>query len=115
MVRVPYAPEPLACWPRSGMRSRFWWASFSNRMKSCISTGPRGPAVILFWLSETGMPESVVRMGRLATECSCVRDTEFPAQQPLYGSIAFAFAPSPLDRVRQRDSREYKTYEFVLK
>src|SRR5882672_10405396 len=66
MVSVPWAPEPLACWPRSGMRSRFWWASFSNRTKSCISTGPRGPAVMLFWLSETGMPLSVVRVGRLA-------------------------------------------------
>src|SRR5437870_3955866 len=96
------------------MRSRFWWASFSNRMKSCISTGPRGPAVMLFWLSETGMPESVVRMGRLATDCSCVRGTEIPAQQPLCGSIAFAFAPSPTECAGE-NGRENKTYEFILK
>ena len=28
-VKVPCAPQPLACTTRSGMRSRFWWASFS--------------------------------------------------------------------------------------
>src|ERR1700716_3391539 len=63
------------------MRSRFWWASFSNRTKSCISTGPRGPAVMLFWLSETGMPLSVVSVGRLATDYSLLRDIEIPATQ----------------------------------
>ena len=29
-VKVPKAPEPLAWTTRSGMRSRFWWASFSS-------------------------------------------------------------------------------------
>jgi hypothetical protein len=27
---------------------------------------------MLFWLSETGMPLSVVSVGRLATDCSCI-------------------------------------------
>lgn len=30
-VKVPKAPQPLAWTTRSGMRSRFWWASFSSR------------------------------------------------------------------------------------
>ena len=30
MVRVPKAPQPLAWTTRSGMRSRFWCASFSS-------------------------------------------------------------------------------------
>jgi hypothetical protein len=37
------------------------------------------------------------------------------AQQPPRGSVAFAFAPSPLDRARRRDSRQDNTYEFVSK
>jgi hypothetical protein len=28
-VNVPCAPQPLAWTVRSGIRSRFWWASFS--------------------------------------------------------------------------------------
>src|SRR5690606_35217363 len=46
------------------MRSRFWWASFSSRRKSCSSSGPRGPALRLFWLSATGAPLAVVMVGR---------------------------------------------------
>src|SRR5690606_28158805 len=53
-------PEPLAWTVRSGMRSRFWCASFSSRWKSCIRSGPRGPALRLFWLSATGAPLAVV-------------------------------------------------------
>ena len=34
----------------------------------CISSGPRGPAVRLFWLSAMGMPLVVVIAGRLAIE-----------------------------------------------
>src|SRR5579875_2702485 len=30
---------------------------------SCISRGPRGPAVRAFWLSAIGAPSAVVRMG----------------------------------------------------
>ena len=45
-VKVPYAPEPLACMRRSGMTSRSKWASFSRNQTSCRSCGPRGPAVI---------------------------------------------------------------------
>jgi len=43
-----------------GMRSRSKWASFSISQKSCITTGPRGPAVSLFWLSAIGRPAAVV-------------------------------------------------------
>src|SRR3990172_6116327 len=59
-VKVPYAPEPLACMRRSGITSRSKWASFSRNQTSCNSIGPRGPAVIAFWLSATGQPALVV-------------------------------------------------------
>jgi hypothetical protein len=32
----------------------------------------RGPAVMLFWLSATGIPLVVVSVGRLATDYSCI-------------------------------------------
>ena len=57
---VPKAPEPLACMRRSGMTSRAKWASFSISHRSCRSSGPRGPALMLFWLSVTGAPAAVV-------------------------------------------------------
>jgi len=60
-VKVPNAPEPLACMRRSGMTSRFRLASFSMSQTSCMSSGPRGPADRLFWLSATGAPKAVVR------------------------------------------------------
>jgi len=60
-VKVPNAPEPLACMRRSGITSRTKLASFSWSHTSCASSGPRGPAVRLFWLSGTGAPKSVVR------------------------------------------------------
>src|SRR5690554_5833622 len=60
-VKVPNAPEPLACIRRSGITSRTKFASFSLSHKSWVSNGPRAPAVILFWLSTTGAPASVVR------------------------------------------------------
>ena len=31
--------------------------------ESCISSGPRGPAVMEFWLSVTGIPAEVIKMG----------------------------------------------------
>src|SRR5690606_13595566 len=55
------SPEPLACIRRSGITSRTKFASFSFSHKSCASTGPRAPAVMLFWLSVTGAPKAVVR------------------------------------------------------
>ncbi len=59
-VNVPNAPDPLACMRRSGMTSRSKFASFSRYQTSCSSIGPRGPAVIEFWLSGTGAPTLVV-------------------------------------------------------
>ena len=59
-VNVPYAPLPLACMRRSGITSRSKCASFSRSHTSCRRTGPRGPAVIVFWLSTTGQPKAVV-------------------------------------------------------
>jgi hypothetical protein len=44
-VKVPWAPEPLACMRRSGITSRAKWASFSISHTSYNSAGPRGPAV----------------------------------------------------------------------
>src|SRR3546814_17019607 len=43
-VKVPTAPEPLACMRRSGLTSRTQLASFSLSHASCDSYGPRGPA-----------------------------------------------------------------------
>src|SRR5664280_218341 len=60
VVKVPNAPEPFACMRRSGITSRSKWASFSRNQTSWSSIGPRGPAVIAFWLSGTGAPPAVV-------------------------------------------------------
>src|SRR3569833_175955 len=62
-LNVPYAPAPLACTTRSGTRSRLKCASFSKRCTSCIKTGPRAPAVSEFWLSATGLPAAVGKIG----------------------------------------------------
>ena len=59
--KYPCAPAPFACTTRSGMRSRSKCPSFSSRCVSCMSTGPLGPAVSLFWSSPTGLPNAVVR------------------------------------------------------
>jgi hypothetical protein len=48
-VNVPYAPEPLACTTRSGMRSRLKCCICSMRATSCMRSGPRGPAVRACW------------------------------------------------------------------
>ena len=55
-VNVPKAPEPFACMRRSGITSRTKLPSFSFNQTSWASSGPRGPAVKLFWLSATGAP-----------------------------------------------------------
>jgi hypothetical protein len=49
------------------MRSRLKCAIFSISRKSCIKTGPRGPALREFWLSPTGAPAAVVIVFRLLT------------------------------------------------
>src|SRR5450756_97584 len=69
-VKVPNAPEPLACMRRSGITSRSKWASFSRNQTSWSSIGPRGPAVITFWLSGTGAPPAVVSFFLSAMTCS---------------------------------------------
>src|SRR5437016_6273533 len=60
-VKVPWAPQPLACMRRSGITSRSKCASFSISQMSCKSAGPRGPAVMMLVLSATGAPASVVK------------------------------------------------------
>src|ERR1700730_12152377 len=60
-VKVPYAPQPLACMRRSGITSRSKCASFSSSQMSCNSAGPRGPAVMMLVLSATGAPFSLVK------------------------------------------------------
>ena len=47
-VKVPNAPEPLACIRLSGITSRSKWASFSKNHGSCNNTCPRGPTVWMF-------------------------------------------------------------------
>src|SRR3982074_974860 len=73
-VKMPGAPEPLACMRRSGITSRAKCASFSISQTSCNSAGPRGPAVWMFKLSVTGVPDAWARGGRLGWSfmgCSC--------------------------------------------
>ena len=60
-VKVPKAPEPLACMRRSGMTSRSKCASFSISQMSWRSAGPRRPAVMMLRLSLTGAPVACVR------------------------------------------------------
>src|SRR5712671_8198743 len=59
-VKVPWAPQPLACMRRSGITSRSKCASFSISQISCSSAGPRGPAVMMLVLSATGAPVALV-------------------------------------------------------
>ena len=61
-VKVPKAPDPLACMRRSGITSRSKWASFSRYHTSCSMAGPRTPAVWMFWLSAMGFPFSEVSL-----------------------------------------------------
>src|SRR5690625_2028062 len=60
-VKVPKAPEPLACMRRSGITSRTKLASFSFSQVACAKSGPRGPAVRLSRLVVTGVPALAVR------------------------------------------------------
>src|SRR4051812_33468997 len=60
-VKVPWAPQPLACMRRSGITSRSKCASFSSSQMSCNSAGPRGPAVMMLVLSATGAPVALVK------------------------------------------------------
>src|ERR1700733_4975966 len=55
-VKVPWAPQPLACMRRSGITSRSKCAIFSISQISCSSAGPRRPAVMMLVLSATGDP-----------------------------------------------------------
>src|SRR6202521_4864769 len=61
VVKVPYAPQPLACIRRSGMTSRSKCASFSISQMSWSRAGPRRPAVAMFVLSGTGAPVALVK------------------------------------------------------
>src|SRR4030088_3160117 len=95
-VKVPWAPEPLACMLRSGITSRAKWASFSSSQTSCNRAGPRGPAVWMLKLSVTGVPDAWARGGRLDWSFidlllsvggwprigPVLRDIEIPATQP---------------------------------
>src|SRR5205085_9837946 len=60
-VKVPWAPQPLACMRRSGITSRSKCAIFSICQMSCSSAGPRGPAVMMLVLSATGAPVALVK------------------------------------------------------
>src|SRR3984885_10256259 len=61
-VKVPKAPQPLACIRRSGITSRSKCASFSISQISCSSAGPRRPAVMMLVLSATGAPVALVNL-----------------------------------------------------
>jgi hypothetical protein len=43
----------------------------SSSQTSSISSGPRGPAVLLFWLSTTGAPKAVVIGVTGSSPCFC--------------------------------------------
>src|SRR5258708_26956928 len=60
-VKVPWAPQPLACMRRSGITSRSKCAIFSISQMSCSRAGPRGPAVRMLVLSATGAPVALVK------------------------------------------------------
>ncbi len=66
-VKVPKAPDPLACIRRSGITSRLKSASFSSNQTSCSILGPRSPAVIVLSLLKTGAPAFVCNSGLLPT------------------------------------------------
>lgn len=59
--RTRLSPAPLACTTLSGILSRSKWAISSVKTTSWTSRGPRGPAVMRFNLSPTGLPAPVVR------------------------------------------------------
>src|SRR5438270_3827309 len=59
-VKVPWAPQPLACMRRSGITSRSKCAIFSISQMSSSSEGPRRPAVMMLVLSATGAPVALV-------------------------------------------------------
>ena len=61
-VKVPNAPEPLACMRRSGITSRTKLASFSLSHTSCASKGPRG-ILSCCLIVHDGAPKLVVRCG----------------------------------------------------
>src|SRR6266850_5790229 len=61
-VKVPWAPQPLACMRRSGITSRSKCASFSISQISWSSAGPRRPAVMMLVLSATGAPVAFVNV-----------------------------------------------------
>src|SRR5258706_16295295 len=80
-------PGAWGCGPLAEIPPRFWGERFWNRKKSFINPGPRGPAVMLFWLSATGMPLSVVSVGRLATDYSCIARRCDPGNATAHGSV----------------------------
>src|ERR1700674_5280715 len=71
-VKVPCAPQPLACIRRSGITSRSKCASFSSSQISCSKVGPRGPAVMILVLSATGDPVALVNRFSVAIISSSV-------------------------------------------
>src|SRR6266851_5480576 len=89
-VKVPWAPAPLACMRRSGMTSRWKWASFSISQMSWRSAGPRRPAVWMFRLSLTGAPVAWVRYGGLSVigrslDGALLRRADRPSSAVLWG------------------------------
>src|SRR6266851_1659060 len=71
-VKVPWAPQPLACMRRSGITSRSKCANFSISQISCSNAGPRGPAVMMLVLSATGAPVALVNRSSVAIISSSV-------------------------------------------
>src|SRR5258706_6990487 len=71
-VKVPWAPQPLACMRRSGIPSRSKGAIFSISHMSCSSAGPRRPAVMMLVLSATGDPVAFVNRFSVAMISSSV-------------------------------------------
>src|ERR1700738_1575344 len=84
VVKVPCAPQPLACILRAGMTSRSKCASFSSSQMSWSRAGPRRPAVRIFVLSGTGAPVALVKRSGFDTMNSrfqkfCIAKRDFLA------------------------------------
>src|SRR5690625_1203279 len=59
-LKVPKAPDPLACGRRSGMFMRLKCCKVSTRCASCSTIGPSGPVVSELRSLTAGIPACVV-------------------------------------------------------
>src|SRR5688500_18231294 len=92
------------------MRSRLNRASFSISCWSWTRGGPPGQAEALYWLSATGAPDSVVKIGRLVkTHLQGEPEGTFPAQGVVKETgTTLEEAPQPGDGRSAKTTRSSK-------